>query len=84
MFELTCILCPNGCSLIVNYDADGNIKVTGNKCKRGGNFAFDEMACRVKIDDLDFSEDGPKSRSSEYFKRIRIKQTLYCRVMLVT
>lgn len=38
----------------------------------------------MKIDVLDFSEDGPKSRFSEYFKRIREKQTLYCRVMLVT
>jgi CxxC motif-containing protein len=45
VFELTCILCPNGCSLIVNYDADGNMKVTGNKCKRGENFAFDEITC---------------------------------------
>lgn len=45
MNEMTCIICPNGCSIIVTYDADGNIKVTGNKCKRGENFAIEEITC---------------------------------------
>ena len=45
MNELTCIICPNGCSIKVTYDADGSIILSGNKCKRGESFAIEEMTC---------------------------------------
>ena len=38
MQELICIMCPNGCLLKI----DGEI-VTGNKCKRGIEFALNEI-----------------------------------------
>lgn len=42
--ELTCIVCPNGCSLKITGE-EGNYKVTGNICKRGEEFAINEMTC---------------------------------------
>lgn len=40
--ELVCITCPNGCKLNVEYQ-NGEIIVTGNKCKKGEAFAKEEM-----------------------------------------
>ena len=41
--ELTCIICPRGCSLHVELDEDGKfVSVTGNVCRRGAQYAFDE------------------------------------------
>ena len=39
MRELTCIICPNSCSLQI----DDNLNVSGNLCERGRNFALQEM-----------------------------------------
>lgn len=40
--QMVCIVCPNGCRLNVEQ-ADGQIKVSGNKCKRGETFAVAEL-----------------------------------------
>lgn len=42
MKEITCIICPNGCSLTVK-ERDGMIEVSGNRCKRGESFAISEL-----------------------------------------
>jgi len=42
MKELTCIICPNGCTLTVTGDGD-NIRVSGSKCVRGEKFAVAEV-----------------------------------------
>ena len=39
--ELTCIVCPQGCSLKVEIN-DGKITVTGNTCPRGEKYAVAE------------------------------------------
>lgn len=39
--ELTCIICPKGCSLSVQKDANG-VCVTGNACPRGEQYAIAE------------------------------------------
>lgn len=39
MKELTCIICPNGCSLLI----DDDLNVTGNLCPRGKQFAINEI-----------------------------------------
>lgn len=39
MKELTCIVCPRGCSLKV----DDNNNVTGNTCPRGAKYAINEL-----------------------------------------
>lgn len=40
--EMTCIVCPNGCHLTVEQNGD-EIKVTGATCKRGEEFAHNEL-----------------------------------------
>ncbi|SKB00809.1 CxxC motif-containing protein [Caloramator quimbayensis] len=42
MEEFTCIICPNGCKIKVEKIEDG-FKVEGNICKRGYEFAINEM-----------------------------------------
>ena len=38
--ELTCIVCPRGCSLTVEFNDDKSIKsIFGNSCKRGITYA---------------------------------------------
>ena len=41
--ELTCIVCPRGCNLVVKFNTDGAIaEITGNACKRGKEYAENE------------------------------------------
>ena len=42
MKKLVCIVCPNSCELEITADENG-ISVSGNTCKRGVQFATDEM-----------------------------------------
>lgn len=42
MKELVCIVCPRGCTMQIEGEKE-NIKVSGNACKRGYNFAVSEM-----------------------------------------
>lgn len=39
MKELTCIVCPRGCRLVV----DDDLNVTGNTCPRGKTYAISEL-----------------------------------------
>lgn len=48
MKEFTCIVCPNGCRLEVELEADGTVRVSGNKCPRGEAFAKSEMTAPVR------------------------------------
>ena len=41
--ELTCIVCPIGCRLRVERLQEDQIKVTGNRCKRGIDYAEEEF-----------------------------------------
>lgn len=42
--ELTCIICPIGCHIEADIDDNGNIiSLTGYTCKRGYNYANDEI-----------------------------------------
>ena len=41
--ELTCIVCPIGCRMTVERRSDGELKVTGNRCKRGVAYASEEF-----------------------------------------
>ena len=40
--NLTCIICPRGCSLTVEIDGN-DIKVSGNSCPKGQQYAIDEI-----------------------------------------
>lgn len=39
--KLTCILCPKGCSILVETGVDG-LRITGNSCPRGEGYARKE------------------------------------------
>jgi len=45
MQNLTCIVCPIGCSLDVKEDktSSGNLLITGNQCPRGAVYAQEEI-----------------------------------------
>lgn len=47
--ELTCISCPLGCPLRVETDSEGNVlSVTGNTCKRGGDYGRKEVTAPTR------------------------------------
>mgnify|MGYP002626382720 CR=1 FL=1 len=41
--EITCVACPLGCAITVEYDETGVTSVTGNTCKRGDAYARAEV-----------------------------------------
>jgi len=52
--ELTCIICPAGCLLTAEYsatdsEARDNMDITGNKCKRGLDYAVEEIFSPKRI-----------------------------------
>lgn len=48
--ELTCIVCPMGCELSVNYDENNNkFEICGNKCNKGIEYAKSELTNPVRM-----------------------------------
>lgn len=47
-FNLVCIVCPVGCQLEVTKDGD-EITVSGNACKRGPEYAKNEIVNPVRV-----------------------------------
>lgn len=47
--ELTCIGCPMGCTLLVELDDNGEIKVSGSSCKIGESYAIKESTNPTRI-----------------------------------
>ena len=41
--ELTCVACPLGCAITVEYEGTEVFSVTGNTCKRGDAYARTEI-----------------------------------------
>ena len=47
--NLTCIICPLGCELKIEFDADGKVdNVSGNTCPRGKQYAINECTNPVR------------------------------------
>lgn len=46
--ELICIVCPQGCRLIVD-EVNGEYKVSGNTCKRGEAYGITEMTAPTRV-----------------------------------
>ena len=46
--EIICIACPMGCHLLVQRDSEGQVKVTGNTCKRGETYGVQEFTCPMR------------------------------------
>lgn len=47
--ELTCICCPLGCSLEADLEHNNVIKVSGNQCKRGIDYAIKECTNPTRV-----------------------------------
>lgn len=47
--EMTCIRCPKGCRMIVEYERDKVLEVSGNSCSKGWDYAVDEITKPVRI-----------------------------------
>ena len=45
--ELTCIICPRGCSLTVNIEND-KATVSGNACPKGQQYGIDECTAPTR------------------------------------
>lgn len=45
--EMTCIICPMGCSLRVTREGD-SVTVTGNTCKRGEAYGIQELTMPMR------------------------------------
>lgn len=81
MKELICIICPNGCKITIDNDN----KITGAQCKRGEQFAIDEMTCPKRticsavatifedypVLPVKVSEEIPKDKIPELMKLIK-------------
>ena len=84
MAELTCIVCPRGCTMEITGEG-GNLHITGNGCKRGAAFAEAEQnhpmrtICSTVETDLPeqpalpvrVSRDIPKDKIFEVMQKIK-------------
>lgn len=39
---ITCTVCPNGCEVIAEYTSGDDVKLSGNRCKRGVEYCINE------------------------------------------
>ncbi len=46
--ELTCIVCPVGCSLVAEIKDNGEVEVSGNSCPRGKVYAENECIAPMR------------------------------------
>lgn len=46
--KINCFICPNGCEMMVDQKGE-DIKVSGNKCTRGEDFARQEVTMPLRI-----------------------------------
>ena len=46
--EMTCIVCPMGCTLEIEYEGAELISVKGNTCPRGAEYAKTEITSPVR------------------------------------
>lgn len=66
---MTCIVCPIGCQLDVEMNADGTVKkVSGNTCPRGKKYAVDELTNPVRTLTATVKLSG-----SEFEKRLPVR-----------
>jgi len=86
MRELTCIVCPIGCSLSVEEGPPSEglsaLTITGNRCKRGIVYAQEEIRAPRRVVTatcgIAFSLDNAGSRSLTGPRRIPVKTSVPC------
>jgi CxxC motif-containing protein len=65
--EFVCIVCPVGCRLSVDFDEQGEVLVSGNKCPRGETYAREEVLAPKRTVTATCSVSGGR------FRRIPVK-----------
>ena len=83
MRNLTCIVCPIGCSLDVDnsssaaVNSEENLSVTGNRCTRGITYALEEIRApkRVVTATVQLAEDANTESS---VRRVPVKTSSPC------
>ena len=96
MQNLTCIVCPIGCSLDVDdsrkaddsRETDSGFIVTGNKCKRGAEYALEEIRAPKRVvtatvqvqEDQNDTAENPADHlyKSNSIKRVPVKTAKPC------
>jgi CxxC motif-containing protein len=67
MRELTCIVCPIGCSLLVDESSVSgtDFTITGNRCARGAAYAQEEIRAPKRVVTATCGIDFPEGEISE-------------------
>ncbi len=81
----TCIICPNGCDIAVEYDDEGYFRCEGNLCPKGEKYVLNELTAPQRTISSSVVVDGgelplasvrlngpvPKDRIFDVMKEIR-------------
>ena len=83
MRELTCIVCPIGCSLAVEGEDPSALTISGNRCARGAVYAREEIFAPKRVLTatcaIAFAHDEINSnRSLTAPRRIPVKTSIPC------
>ena len=85
MRELTCIVCPIGCSLTVEEGAvvqgQPSLTITGNRCNRGPVYAKEEILSPKRVVTATCGFTAPENdpaRSLTAPRRIPVKSSMPC------
>lgn len=46
---LTCVACPKGCEITVEYEGDEILEIEGNACPQGRDYAKEEIVAPTRI-----------------------------------
>ncbi len=79
MKELICITCPMGCHLSIDIDEHSEMKVTGNRCIRGEQYAREEILNPKRVVTYTcealLPENFPVANGSEVLHRVPVRTT---------
>ena len=77
MRELTCIVCPMGCSIVVDgaEDNPSALSVTGNRCPRGAVYAQEEICFPKRVVTATCTSGGSEQHA---LRRIPVKTNIPC------
>ena len=82
MRELTCIVCPLGCSLFADAGSAPDITITGNRCPRGAVYAREEIRAPKRVVTatcgIAVSKDGAACGGLTAPRRLPVKTSAPC------
>jgi len=78
MKNLTCIVCPIGCSLEVNDDNKDNLSVSGNQCQRGAAYALEEIRAPKRVVTATCKIGDVSANAANAVRRMPVKTAVPC------